>query len=321
MSRSSSTVLVTGGTSGLGYECALEIARQKPDCRIIIASRSNNDDAAASINKKLHQTNVSYLPLDLSSLAKVREFATSYSTKSNPPISALVMNAGLQFPGAVSYTDDGVEKTFGINHVGHALLFYLLRPHLAPDARIVIIASGTHDPAQKTGLPDANYTTAEELAHPTPESVKNGGRQRYATSKLCNVMWSYALHDHIAKATGGKQWTVTAFDPGLMPGTSLARDAGAMLNFVFTKVLPHLIWLLRRLVSSNIHSPQESGVALARMAVGKDVQGVSGKYYEGPEEIKSSVGSYVKEKQEDLWQWTAKFVAMNEEEIRSFRQL
>lgn len=321
MSNSTSTILITGGTSGLGYECALDIARQKPDCKIIIASRSNTDNAAESMNKKLNQTNVSYLSLDLSSLAKVREFAKSYATESYPPISALVMNAGLQFPNDVSYNADGVEMTFAINHIGHALLFYLLCRYLAPRARIVNTASGVHDPAQKTGLSDANYATAEELAHPTAESAKNNGRQRYATSKLCNVMWTYALHDHITKAASGKQWTVTAFDPGFMPGTGLARDAGAAMIFVFTKVLPHFIWLLRRSVIPNIHSPQESGAALARLAIGKDVEGVSGKYFEGMKEIKSSVDSYVKEKQEDLWQWTANFVAMNEEEVRSFKQL
>lgn len=321
MSNSTSTILITGGTSGLGYECALDIARQKPDCKIIIASRSNTDNAAASMNKKLNQTNVSYLSLDLSSLAKVREFAKSYATESYPPISALVMNAGLQLPNDVSYNADGVEMTFAINHIGHALLFYLLCRYLAPRARIVNTASSVHDPAQKTGLSDANYATAEELAHPTAESAKNNGRQRYATSKLCNVMWTYALHDHITKAASGKQWTVTAFDPGLMPGTGLARDAGAAMIFVFTKVLPHFIWLLRRSVIPNIHSPQESGAALARLAIGKDVEGVSGKYFEGMKEIKSSVDSYVKEKQEDLWQWTANFVAMNEEEVRSFKQL
>jgi NAD(P)-dependent dehydrogenase (short-subunit alcohol dehydrogenase family) len=321
MSKSSSTVLITGGTSGLGYECALAIARQKPDCTIVIASRSNTDGAAVKINRSLHQSNVSYLPLDLPSLAKVREFATSYSNQSFPPISALVMNAGLQFPDGVSYTDDGVEKTFAINHVGHALLFYLLRRRLAPNARILITASGTHDPAQKSGLPDAKYTTAEELAHPTPASAKNQGRQRYATSKLCNVMWAYALHDHITKAASGKNWTVTAFDPGLMPGTGLARDAGAVLRFLFTKVLPHLIWLLQLLLSPNVHSPKESGAALASLAVGKDVEGVSWKYFEGMREIKSSVESHVKEKQEDLWLWTARFVAMDEEEVRSFEKL
>ena len=321
MSKSASTILITGGTSGLGYECALDIARQKPDCNILIASRSDKDHAAASMNKKLHQTNVSYLPLDLSSLAKVRDFATSYSTKSYPPISALVMNAGLQFPKNVSYSTDGIEKTFAINHVGHALLFYLLRPYLTPNARIVITASGTHDPAQKSGLPDAEYKTAEELAHPTPQSSKNEGRQRYATSKLCNVMWTYALQDHITKASSGKKWTVTAFDPGLVPGTGLARDGGAMVIFVWTKILTRLIWLLRLLVSPNIHTPQESGAALARLAVGKDIEGESGKYFEGMKEIKSSVESYVKEKQEDLWQWTAKFVAMNKEELLSFEEL
>jgi NAD(P)-dependent dehydrogenase (short-subunit alcohol dehydrogenase family) len=321
MPKSASTILITGGTSGLGYECALAVARQKPDCTVVIASRSNTDNAAGKINQALHQANVSYLPLDLSSLANVHEFATSYSAKSFPPISALVMNAGLQFPNGVSYTGDGVEKTFAINHVGHALLFYLLRPHLVPNARIFIVASGTHDPAQKTGVPAAKYTTAEELAHPTPESSKNKGRQRYATSKLCNILWTYALHDHMAKSTSGKDWTVTAFDPGLMPGTALAREAAPVLQFMFTKVMPHLIWLLRRLINHNIHSPRESGEALARLAVGQDVEGVSGKYFEGRGEIKSSVDSYVKEKQEDLWVWTARFVAIGEEEARSFERL
>ena len=288
---------------------------------IIIASRSNTSNAAANINKTLHQTNVSYLPLDLSSLTKVREFATSYSAKSYPPISALILNAGLQFHSDVLYTTDGIEKTFGVNHVGHTLLFYLLSSQLAPNARIVITASGTHDPAQKTGLPDAKYTTAEELARPTPESAKNNGRQRYTTSKLCNVMWTYALHDHITKAVSGKNWTVTAFNPGLMPGTGLVRDAGAVVEFVFTKIMPHFIWLLRLLLSPNVHSPQESGAALARLAVGQDVEGVSGKYFQGMKEIKSSVESYVKEKQQDLWAWTAKFVAVDEEEARSFEEL
>jgi hypothetical protein len=98
-----------------------------------------------------------------------------------------------------------------------------------------------------------------------------------------------------------------------MPGTGLARDAGAAVRFV--------IWLLRLLVSPNVHSPQESGTALARLAVGEDVEGVSGKYFEGMKQIKSSVESYVEEKQEDLWKWTLKFVAMDEEEVRKFEEL
>ncbi|OBT45167.1 hypothetical protein VE00_04356 [Pseudogymnoascus sp. WSF 3629] len=219
------TALITGGTANLGFQCALGIAQQHPEYLVVICSRSDPNSAAASINKTTRQKNVIFLPIDLSSLANVRAFADTWKTKQFPTIIALVLNAGLQFPGEVQMTGDGIESTFAINHVGHALLFHLLFPYLADKARIAITSSGTHDPAQKTGLPDAEYVTAEQLAHPTPESAKSAGRQRYASSKLANVMWTYALHRRLSTMTKRKL-TVVAFDPGLMPGTGLARDVG-----------------------------------------------------------------------------------------------
>lgn len=318
MSTLTHTVLVTGGTLGLGYQTALDIARQQPDYLVLIASRSDHDFSATSINKSLGQKNVVYVPLDLADLSNVRKFVANYSDQKYPPIAALVLNAALQFSGDVSYTNDGIEKTFAVNHVSHALLFYLLRPHLAAKARIVLTASGVHDPAQKTGLPDAKYVTAEGLAHPSAESRKeNSGRQRYATSKLCNVMWMYALHRRLAKV-GGKSWTVTALDPGLIPGTGLARDASWLIKFLWLYVLPYIIPVLRLLLSYNVHLQQESGLALARLAVGSDVEGTSGRYYEGLKPIDSSVDSYDEKKQEDLWSWTAQHVATDEVEAKSF---
>lgn len=319
MSKPTGTVLVTGGTLGLGYECALHIAQQCPHFQVLIASRSNKDDAAVSINQRTGHGNVEYLELDLSSLAKVRAFAAEYAKGAYPPIKALVLNAGLQILN-LNYTEDKIESTFAINHVGHALLFYLLRPYLDEEARILLVASGTHDPARKTGLPDAIYNSADELAQPTKDSEKYSGRQRYATSKLCNVMWTYALHRRLKKPPG-KKWTVNAFDPGLMPGTGLAREAPAFVRFIFLHILPRTIWLLRLLVSPNVHSPQESGASLARLAVGDDVKGVSGKYYEGKKLIESSKDSEVIEKQEDLWEWTVKRVAKDEDERRKFESV
>lgn len=319
MSKLTGTVLVTGGTAGLGYECALIIARQCPQYQVLIASRSNKDNAAVSINETTGHSNVEYLKLDLSSLAKVRSFAADYADKGYPPIKALVLNAALQILN-LDYTDDKIESTFAINHVGHALLFYLMSPYLAEEARIVIIASGTHDPAQKSGLPDAIYNSAEELAQPTKETERYTGRQRYATSKLCNIMWTYALQRRLEKIPG-KKWTVNAFNPGIMPGTGLVREAPALLQFVWHNIMPRIIWLLRLLLSPNIHLPQESGASLARLAVGDDVKGVSGKYYEGQKPIPSSKDSQVVEKQEDLWQWTVKRVAKDENERREFESV
>jgi NAD(P)-dependent dehydrogenase (short-subunit alcohol dehydrogenase family) len=314
------SVLITGGTAGLGYHCALNIAREYPAYQIVIASRSDANAAAESINKKLGQENVKFLPLDLSSLANVRSFARDWNANRFPPIQSLLLNAALQFPGEVEYTEDGFEKTFAISHIGHALLFSLLNPYLADTARIVITTSGTHDSAQKTGLPDAEYTTAEDLAHPPALAAKEKGRKRYATTKLVNVLYAYALHRRFASVNErtGKHWTVTLMDPGLMPGTGLARGGNGVEKFLWWHVLPHVKPLLRLALTPNVHTPEDSGAALARLAVGADVEGVSGVYFEGLKEIKSSDDSYDRAKQEDLWKWTVDTVACDERERSAF---
>ena len=322
MSTLTRTVLITGGTSGLGYQCALQVARERPDYQVIVASRSDSNGAAVLINKSLGQKNAVYLPLDLSSPAQIRAFVADYATKQYPPIAALVLNAAIQFYKRISYTDDGIETTFAVNHVGHALLFYLLRPHLAANARMVIVTSGVHDPAIRSGMPVAKYTTAEELAHIPAESVKNGPLRLYPSSKLCNVLWTYALHNRLLKTNTPKRrsWTVTTFCPGLMPGTGLARNSPWVLRWGFTHVLPHMIPVIR-LVLPRTYKTQESGAALTRLAIGRDVDGVSGRYFEGIKEAESSVDSHVVEKQDDLWEWTIKYVAKDQDEAKSFQDV
>ncbi|KAF4613381.1 hypothetical protein G7Y89_g15506 [Cudoniella acicularis] len=315
------SVLVTGGTTGLGFQCALDIARKHPEYQVVISSRNDPNNAAISINTTLKQNNVTFLPLDLSDLAKVRSFAEVWETNNFPPIQALVLNAALQFPNEIHTNAAGIESTFAVSHVGHALLFHLLYAHLADKARIVITSSGTHDPAQKSGLPDAVYKTAEDLAHPPPEMIKIDGRQRYSSSKLANVMWGYALDRRFQsiRRQGKKNLTVVSMDPGLMPGTGLAREYNAFLRFLWVKIMPKILPVLRVLIgSSNIHSQKESGENLSRLAISPDVEGESGTYFEGNKKIPSSVDSYDEEKQEDFWGWTLKHVATNEEELRTF---
>ncbi|KAI4859721.1 NAD(P)-binding protein [Hypoxylon rubiginosum] len=321
------SVIITGGTINLGYYAALEIARAHPEYLVVISSRSDREHAADTINKKLGQTNTIYIPLDLSNLQNVRQYAEDWATNNHLPIQALLLNAGLQFPGPVSKTVDGLESTFAINHVGHALLFHLLVPYLAPEARVIVTSSGTHDPDQTkgTGFPKPAYISAEELAHPTSASAGNPGRQRYAESKLANVLWTYALHRRLQQQqqqnAAGRGITVTAFDPGLMPGTGLAREASAPARFVWMHILPRLLPLMRLLMSPNIHTARESGANLARLAVGPDAKGQGGKYFEGSKPIKTSEVSYDEAKQEDLWRWTVDYLARGDEEKERFEQL
>lgn len=306
------TAIVTGGTMNLGLFAAQTLAHDHPDWLVVIASRSDKDHAAATINKANGQTNTIFMALDLADPKSVRSFGRDWASKNHPPIQALLLNAGLQFPAELQKTPDGLEKTFAIAHVGHALLFHLLCPHLAQNARIVVTSSGTHDPAQKSGLPDAEYNSAQDLAYPPADMIKIPGRKRYSSTKLANVLWTYALAERLEARVPSRGITVNAFDPGLMPGTGLAREASGIERFIWNKVFTRLMPVLRALVSPNIHKPEESGANLARLATAVEFQGVSGKYYEGKKEIPSSKDSYVKEKQEDIWEWTIKYCSNGE---------
>lgn len=144
--------LITGGTTGLGFHTAKEIAKKNPNAIVVIASRKDTDDSAASINRDLNQDNVRYMSLDLGDLKNIRFFVVKWASEKFPPISALLLNAALQFPEGTKYTTDGFEATFGISHVGHALLFHLLHPFLENEARIIVTSSGVHDPEQSNVL-------------------------------------------------------------------------------------------------------------------------------------------------------------------------
>jgi NAD(P)-dependent dehydrogenase (short-subunit alcohol dehydrogenase family) len=131
------TVLVTGGTANLGYYASLKIAKEHPEYLIVIASRSDKAHAAESMNNNLGRKSVIFMSLDLADFDSVRRFAETWASKNCPPIKALLLNAGLQFPAEMQTNKNSIEKTFAINHVGHALLFHLLCSYLAEKARVV----------------------------------------------------------------------------------------------------------------------------------------------------------------------------------------
>jgi NAD(P)-dependent dehydrogenase (short-subunit alcohol dehydrogenase family) len=321
MATFKTSILITGGTQGMGYQTALALARQCASTLIVMAARSDPNNTAATINKKLNQSNARFLSLDLGSMAKVRDFVERWNTGGHPPLQALVMNAGIQLPGDIEYTEDGIEKQFAVNHVGHALLFHLLVPNLTSDARIVVVSSGVHDPTLKWGM-DPFYTTAEKVAHPSPEAIKQSdGKGRYSTSKVANALWTVALGRHLSSLPAHREKTVVALDPGLMYPTHLTRDAPAMYKFLSQHVLHRCIPLLRVAMNPNINSPTESGGNLAWLAAGEEVKGMKGVYFEKRKEHAVSKQAQDEKLQEDLWRWTIDTVANGAVERERFARV
>ena len=310
MASFKNTILITGGTSGIGLPAAQKIAQRHPDLQIIVASRTDNNHAADSINKSLGQKNVVFVKLDQSTPAGVRDFRSRFQGKF-PPISILILNAGVQFPGEIGFIDS-IERTFAINHLGTAMVFHLMAPYLTSDAHIVVTASGVHDPAQKSGMPHPQYTTSAQVARPDPKKAPKDGRIFYTTSKLCNVLWTYALDRRIREQ--GKSWTAVVYEPGFVPETGLSRDYPAPLRILAQKVFPRMLPVLRAAISPNIWTAKESGGALADLATDPKLR-QSGKYYSEKRWMDSSKDSYDEAKQEELWDFTVKELAREGEDF------
>ncbi len=302
------SIIITGATSGIGYECAIQIAKIAPDEQIVIACR-NQKSGNEVIQKIKHLTghkNMICLPLDLESLQSIREF-TKLFAETNNKISVLINNAGLQIVGKTKYTKDGFEETFAVNHLGPLYLTLLLLPYVTEDAHITFTASGTHDPKQKTGMPAPEFKDPGLLAYPEEGTEKNLtiGQRRYTTSKLCNIMTVYKLQNHLSHTN----IHVNAFDPGLVPGTGLARNYPPHLKFISDYIFKALI-----LFHPNVNSAKNSGKRLANLAYANKYKDAKGKYFEGEKEIKSSIDSYNKEYQNSLWKSSIELLGIKENE-------
>lgn len=296
------TAVITGANSGLGLECARALLDTDPSWHIVLAVRDAHRGAEA-VDRLGSAARCTVLPLDLASLRSVREFPMLLAERTLPPLGALVCNAGLQVVSGLERTADGAELTFGVNHLGHFALIEGLLGQLAPPARIVIVSSGTHDPAKFSGMPDPQYISAEQLAHPCDgASSPADGRRRYTTSKLCNVLHAYELDRRLDHGRRGV--TVNAFDPGLMPGSGLARDHSPVQQLVWRHLFPALR------VLPGVHSTRTSGRHLAALAADPRLDHVTGRYFAGRRPIRSSADSYDSDRARDLWETSERLLTL-----------
>ncbi len=262
---SSSHHLVTGATSGIGLELASRLLAD-PACRLVVGAR--RPETAGALRALAGVDRLVILPLDLVSLASTAAFAEAVGKHlAGDKLASFAANAGLQITGPRRLTADGYEETFQANFLGHAVLIERLLPHLAPGAPVVLTASGTHDPAVRAarmfGFRGGLYVGADRVAKGDLDpaaSVVQQGLDRYATSKLCAILHVYALARRAA-ADGPR---FIAFDPGLMPGTGLARERSGLERWAWSNVLP----VLARAIP-GASTARRSATAYAKILTGR----------------------------------------------------
>jgi NAD(P)-dependent dehydrogenase (short-subunit alcohol dehydrogenase family) len=291
------TAIITGASSGLGLECARALLRSDPSWHLVLPVRDVGRGADA-VSQLAEPQRCTVMPMDLASLASVRTFNENVRGANLSPLHAIVCNAGVQVVSGTEWTEDGVEMTFAVNHLGHFALVQGLLDQLSHPARILVVSSGTHDPNKHTGMPHPAYTSATDLAHPRAEQSADDGRRRYTTSKLCNLLFTYELDRRL-----GQGVSVNAFDPGLMPGSGLARDYPPAQRLAWRYLLPALR------VLPGVRSARTSGRYLAALANDARFDGVSGGYFDGLRPLRSSMDSYDRDKALDLWETSERLLS------------
>jgi NAD(P)-dependent dehydrogenase (short-subunit alcohol dehydrogenase family) len=293
--RTRRTALITGGTGSLGFRTAQAILAN-PGWGVVITGR--NPGAVAEAAGRLGDRAIG-LTLDLGWLSDVRRVAHEL-----PPLDAVVCNAGVHTISGSAFTSDGIEQTFGVNHLGHFLLVRELLPKLTTPGRVVLVSSAVHDPTKRTGFPPPHYTSARALAFPSTAPTEDpfrAGRRAYTVSKLCNLLATYEF----ARRTAPEVATFNAFDPGQMPGTGIARDYRGLRAFGWRYVLP----VAAVIPGGHLHTARRSGAALARLVVDPKLAGVTGTYFSGRRPIRSSEESYDLGKAADLWATSVELTA------------
>lgn len=241
-------VIVTGPTSGIGKEIALQLASRGAEVILGCRDAERGKQAAEEIAGRATAAQPAVIPVDTSSHASIREFARDFHQRYGR-LDVLVNNAGVLCPQRRT-SADGVELTFGTNVIGYYLmtreLFDMLRGS-AP-ARVVNVASTF---ASDLDLDDLQF-----------ERRSYDGMRAYAQSKACDRMLTRAFARRLAE-TG---ITVNAMAPGLVTETNLYDDLPADVRHG-----------LEEQPSRSVAEGADTAVWLAAAA---EVEGVSGKFYE-----------------------------------------
>jgi len=227
------TVIVTGANSGLGEVTARELARV--GAKVILACRNTakGDAAAAGMTG-----DVEVRPLDLQSLASVREFAAGVDK-----VDVLINNAGIMAV-PFSLTEDGFESQIGTNHLGHFALTTLLLPKITD--RVVTVSSELHMLGY-ISLKDLNWKSRPYSAW-----------LAYGQSKLANLLFSKDLQRRLSLA-GSPVRALTAH-PGYS-ATNLQGQTGNELGDKF--------WL----ATNKIATPAAFGAQQTLFAASQDLPG------------------------------------------------
>jgi NAD(P)-dependent dehydrogenase (short-subunit alcohol dehydrogenase family) len=234
-------VIVTGSSSGLGYETAKVLANKNATVIVAVRNEAKGNAAVESIKVENPNTDIQVMLLDLSNLESIHKFAENFKKKLNK-LDLLINNAGVMNP-PYTKTKDGFELQFGTNHLGHFALTGLLIDLIKKtrSSRIVNVSSTAHK-IGKLNFDDLNWETRPYKK-----------MRSYGDSKLANLYFSKELQRRLDTESSGV--IVASAHPGAS-STPLTRHS-----------------LFFRILSLIVQSSEMGALPTLYAAVDPDIQG------------------------------------------------
>jgi NAD(P)-dependent dehydrogenase (short-subunit alcohol dehydrogenase family) len=245
------TIVVTGASDGIGLEASSQLAAQGHHIVMVGRDPRKLESAVARVRSESPEVPIDSFVCDFASLAAVRELAGRLLA-SYPRIDVLVNNAGTVFDRR-TLTDDGIEATFQVNHLGGFLLTELLLDRLVASApaRIVTTSSAGHY-GGTMDLDDLGFEHGYQIM------------RAYNRSKLANVLYTHDL----ATRLEGTGVTANCLHPGAV-ATNIWSGAPWFAR-PFLNVAKKVVMI----------SPATGGARLTFLATSPEVEGRSGGYYQ-----------------------------------------
>ena len=254
MNMDGRTALVTGSTDGVGRYVAASLAAS--GARVLIHGRdSGRGKALADEIKRAGRGEAVFYQADLSALAGARQLAEAVLAD-NKRLDLFISNAGIgsQNQGPQRQTSaDGYELRFAVNYLSGFLLAYLLLPLL------------------KASAPSRIVNVASLGQHPIDFDdvmITRGysGSRAYAQSKLSQIMFTIDLAEELK----GSGVTVNSLHPATYMNTTMVRAGGI----------------------TPISTVEQGGAAILHLAVGDDVSGNSGLFFNGMNQAQANAQAY-----------------------------
>jgi retinol dehydrogenase 13 len=268
-------VVITGATSGIGYHTARKYASHGANLLCINRNLQKSEALCLEIKNEFG-VNCGYKIADLSNLGDIHRVAEELS-KLDKPIEVLIHNAGIYLTKR-ELTPDGLEKVFVIQYLSSFIINFILEKKLKSQERsriIMVNSEGHRFAAWGIRLDDLNW-----------EKRRYSGLKSYGSAKLAQLLSMLVFNEHFQN-TGV---TINAMHPGAVK-TETGQENGPVYR-----------WYKKNIIDRSLKSPQISAEALYYLGVSKEVEDISGKFFNLTTEEVPAPPALDKEVALELWE-------------------